>query len=539
MDFFNERYEGKARDIFNAYKAFVTSNKSLTPEAQRLATLTSITEAKTYSMNSEEIRNLSQVDRNINEQAKMLYNFYVFYRTGNELMKFYKRVTPDSMDGLNAIGNIQSYSDRRDSFNAIYDSEIEGDEDSVTTFFFGPDPNINPADQFIGKNSVFGLERGYEKLMNTALDIAQVYFPLRLSPAFKTFKNNIKKSAGKTEMSPSMHRQVDANIMFMVMTSPGSPMRNYFKEEYASKLYSNATNNIYTKLEKLKQTLPLLQNNKFLNNFEIDYDLENGYYGIKFEGSFKTNPRAKEEFTKDIERLLYNPEIYINDYNYANPTPEHQELVKSIKNRAIELVMHNFLISGFNITPQSYHDIIPARYLTQKQDVDGRQVSIADYLQEVSFQMKDENFFKGEDLITYMSMFGGMKAEGIPLLSRVKRDVLTGKTFTIEASNDSRFIFVYNPKTYESSTFVKAPLAPGVKSVFLRLKSMFKSKKVYTIPSMKDSLLDTKPYDTAPSTYGEMLAFAASELNSIPQASLDYNKEEDTDINTIEICTPS
>jgi hypothetical protein len=36
-----------------------------------------------------------------------------------------------------------------------------------------------------------------------------------------------------------------------------------------------------------------------------------------------------------------------------------------------------------------------------------------------------------------------------------------------------------------------------------------------------------------------MLAFAASELNSIPQASVDYNKEEDTDTNTIEICTPS
>ena len=148
--------------------------------------------AHVLSAQGRELANLNQTDRDINEQAKMLYNFYVFYRTGNELLKFYKRVTPDSMDGLNLIGNIQSYSDKVETFDAIYDDEIEGDEDSITTFFFGPDTNINPAEQFIGENSVFGLERGYEKLMHKAMDIAKVYFPIRLSPGFKAFKDKIK-----------------------------------------------------------------------------------------------------------------------------------------------------------------------------------------------------------------------------------------------------------------------------------------------------------------------------------------------------------
>ena len=537
VNFFYERYDGNAKDILNAHKAFISNNKSLSLEAKNLARIESITNAKSYDMKSEELANLSQVDRDVNEQAKMLYNFYVFYKMGNELMKFYKRVTPDSMDGLNAIGNIQSYSDKVESFNAIYDEDIEGDEDSITTFFFGPDASVNPADQFIGENSVFGLERGYEKLMNKAMDIAGIYFPVRLSPAFKNFKNKIKLSAGKTEMSSAMHRQVDANIMFMLMSSPDSPMRRYFTEENASRLYSKPTDNIYTRMEALKQALPSLQNNKFLNNFESDYDVDNMFFGVKFEGSFKVNPKAKEDFTKDIERLIYNPEIYIDGYNYTNPTEDHKKLVTRIKSMGIDLIMNNFLISGFNITPQSYHDIIPARYLTQKQG--DRKISISDYLQDMSTQMKDEAFFKGEDLITYMSMFGGMKAEGIPLLSRVKRKMLKGDTFTITANNSSKFIFAYNPTTYESSTFVRAATKPGTKNIYLRLKPMFKSKKVYTIPSMSDSLLNTVPYDKAPGTYGEMLAEAASELNTTlysTQASIDYVEEQDTDENPIETC---
>jgi hypothetical protein len=290
-------------------------------------------------------------------------------------------------------------------------------------------------------------------------------------------------------------------------------------------------------MEALKQALPLLQNNKFLNNFESDYDVDNMFFGVKFEGTFKTNSRAKEDFTKDIERLLYNPDIYIDGYNYTNPTEEHKQLVTRIKSMGIDLIMNNFLTNGFNITPQSYHDIIPARYLTQKQGE--KNISISDYLQDMSLKMKDETFFKGEDLMRYMSMFGGMKAEGIPLLSRAKRD-LKKNTFTITASNSPKFIFAYNPKTYESSTFVRAAEGPRTKNVYLRLKSMFKSKKVYTIPSMKDSLTDTKPYDTAPGKYGEMLKEAIGAINTAfyaTEASIDYVEEQDTDENPIETCT--
>ncbi len=535
INFFYERYDGNAKDLLNAHRAFISNNKSLSVEAKNLARVESISDAKSYDMKSEELVNLNQFDRDMNEQAKMLYNFYVFYRLGNELMKFYKRVTPDSMDGLNMIGNIQSYSDKIETFNAVYDDSVEGDEDSLTTFFFGPDPSINPADQFVGESSIFGLERGYEKLMNKALDIANIYFPIRLSPGFKNFKKAIRESTGKTELSSSMHRQIDANIMFLLMSFPGSPMHKYFKEENSDRLYSNAVTNIYTRMENLKQKLPLLQNNKFLNNFTADYDIENGFYGVKFEGTSMVNSRAKEDFTKDIERLLYSPEIYIDGYNYSNPTEEHKKLVNNIKSIGIDLVMNNFLISGFNITPQSYHDIIPARYLNQKQDVEGNKISISEYLQNMQVKMQDENFFNGFNLIQYMSAFGGMKSEGIPLVNRVKSKLITGKTFTITSKNSSKFIFAYNPKTYESSTFVKLSETYGDKNVFLRLKSMFKSKKVYTIPSMQDKFMEQKPYDNAPGTYRDMLLESAKGLSI--KAYDDYRDEDDTDTNTIESCT--
>lgn len=319
------------------------------------------------------------------------------------------------------------------------------------------------------------------------------------------------------------------------MSFPGSPMHKYFKEENSDRLYSNAVTNIYTRMENLKQKLPLLQNNKFLNNFTADYDIENGFYGVKFEGTSMVNSRAKEDFTKDIERLLYSPEIYIDGYNYSNPTEEHKKLVNNIKSIGIDLVMNNFLISGFNITPQSYHDIIPARYLNQKQDVEGNKISISEYLQNMQVKMKDENFFNGFNLIQYMSAFGGMKSEGIPLVNRVKSKLITGKTFTITSKNSSKFIFAYNPKTYESSTFVKLSETYGDKNVFLRLKSMFKSKKVYTIPSMQDKFMEQKPYDNAPGTYRDMLLESAKGLSI--KAYDDYRDEDDTDTNTIESCT--
>ena len=74
------------------------------------------------------------------------------------------------------------------------------------------------------------------------------------------------------------------------------------------------------------------------------------FFGVKFEGTFKTNPIAKEDFTKDIERLLYSPDIYIDGYNYTNPTEEHKQLVNRIKSMGIDLIMNNFLTNGFNIT---------------------------------------------------------------------------------------------------------------------------------------------------------------------------------------------
>jgi len=291
-------------------------------------------------------------------------------------------------------------------------------------------------------------------------------------------------------------------------------------------------------MEKLKQELPLLQNNRFLNNFESDYDLDNKFYGVKFDGSFKLNPRAKEQFTKDIERLIYNPEIYIPEYNAAAPTEKHKSLVTRIKAMGINLIMNNFLTSGFNITPQSYHDLIPARYLTQKQDVDGRKISISDYMQELTFKMQDESFFKGSDLITYMSMFGGMKSEGIPLLGRVKNKFLKGDTFTLTSTKDATFIFSYNPKTYESSTFVDAGLSKSKKKIFLRLKPMFKSKKVYTIPGMSKKLRESKIFTSSDLTYEEAYNNVASGLDKFysTKADIDFMDDQEDD-NSIETCT--
>jgi hypothetical protein len=483
-----EKYGGDLRHITKAFNAA----KGMIAKDTHRAEAANLDGKKSVSMKPGELENLGQdlAARNTMEQLNMLNNFYAFYRAGRQLLNLYKRITPDSMDGLNRISNIQSYADRDRQFTSLLN---EDGTVKQLAMFTTNNPAENVVSQFIGENSVFGLERGYEKLMSKAMEVASYYFPMRTSPAFGMFKSRIMELAGKTELTPEMHELIDSNIVFLLMIRPDSPFYRYTNEQYAIEMYTDSKSNLGTYMATMKATYPLLKGNKFISNFEQVVDPSNSLYSVKFNSVEGMSRPEKDAYTAAITTLLFNPKLYVNMpdsmktmTNGKFDNPEVEKATREIKRLGIALVMHNFLTNAFRKSPSSFTDLIPPEFFHIKQTLDdGSQISISEYLHNMASQMQDENFFTSEDLLTFMQMFGPMKAAGRPLLSRANSKVYSPEATTeLLLSNYEPVIMVTNRKTKKWGIFIKGPSGKDGRNLYLPVQSYFTGKAIYAVPAI-------------------------------------------------------
>jgi hypothetical protein len=490
-----ERYGGNISQLDNAKKIVITEIR--TEMAKRKTALGDKTPVETkiadvtVPMDAADLANLSKEDRDLDKQLNYVQNFILFHKAGNKLMDLYKRITPDSMDGLNRIGNIQAYNDRSENFKSAKDQETDTPEPMM---FFGPDPNGDVLDQFLGRDSIYGLERGYETLKDNSLLVASYFFPMRTSSAFLTMKERIKKGAGVKRVSSSMHQMIDGNLTFLMLTKQGSPFMRYLNQNYAEAMYSNPNNNIGTRLNSLKQQFPKLAYTKFISNFETEVDPVKKYYGIKFDGSFAFSRSEREGFTATLRAMMFSPQYFLN----VNPEsivikddviqdPKLRSEALSIAKLGEQLAMHSFLSNGFRQGAGSYHDIIPVEFFSKPQPVDGGQKkSILEFLHDESDKLENANYFDAGDLLTYMQLFGPMKSEGRPLLERENSRTLNNKTTELTSSKNKPFLVFKNSKTKEIGTFVKIGKKAD-KFVYARLDSAFVGKTIYSLPDISTS----------------------------------------------------
>lgn len=482
------KYGGDLRQLDNAKKQVIAEIRS--EMAKRKASVGDKTPVavsnidSTAIMKASELSNLSKENRDLNQQLLFVQNFALYHKAGKKLLDLYKRITPDSMDGLNRIGNIQSYNDKASAFDAAVDPETgEGDE----IMFFGPDPNGNVIDQFVGEDSIYGLERGYENLKNESLRVASVFFPMRTSAAFANMKDRIRKGAGQKALNSGMHQLIDANLSFLMLTKPGSPFLNYINEDYARKMYSDSNNNIGTRLNRFKKQFPKLAANKFIANFETDNDTVKGYYGVKFDGSFAFSRAEREQFTAGLRAMIVTPQVFLNrnleDVVIKDGVIQDEQLRKeaeAIRQFGEQLAMHSFLSNGFRQGASSYHDIVPIEFWSKKQG----EKSILDFLHEEGNKLANPNYFSTADLMTYMQLFGPIKAEGFPLLERVNNKGLNPKTTALSSEKNRQFLVFTNRKTNEIGTFVNAGKDRGKGYRYVRLDSAFAGKAIYSLPDV-------------------------------------------------------
>ena len=636
------QYGGDIRQLNNAKKAVIAEIRAeMTKRKAALGDKTPVEiklQTQTAPMNAEDLKNFSKENRNLEQQLAYVQNFAMFHKAGNKLMALYKRITPDSMDGLNRIGNIEAYNDKANDFTAAIDPETGTAEDLM---FYGPDPNGNVLDQFLGEDSNYGLERGYETLKDNSLMVASYFFPMRTSSAFLSMKERIKKGAGTKGLTSAMHQLTDANLMFLMLTKKGSPFMNYLNQNYAEGLYLNPNDNIGTRLNYFKKQYPKLASTKFVSNFEVDNDPVKGYYGIKFDGSFAFSRSEREGFTSTLRAMMFSPHYFLN----VNPEdvvikdnviqdPKLRSEATQIKQLGQQIAMHSFLSNAFRQGAGSYHDIIPIEfwsvirkdigaapisnrkaavevvsenytskllkanpdklflfgdnnvrtgkggqavirdesnavgistkllpkntseafmsdnqlasnkavidsdirkakekaakegktivlpkggfgtglaalatkapqtfaYLNQRLQeefgfnnttgeldtlsqptISGR--SILDFIHDEGEKLANPNYFTTADLMTYMQLFGPMKAEGRPLLERASSRMLNKKTTQLDSAKNRQFLVFRNSKTNEIGTFYQIG-KKGEKYVYARLDSGFVGKTIYSLPDM-------------------------------------------------------
>lgn len=465
-EYFENNYSGNLLNLKMAYTSFVAS-QGFTGEAANYVDFE--TYPPTQAMSSKEILNLKTEARDINEQAKMLGNFMKFYTAGRMLMKLNKRVTPDSMDGMGRIGSIQSYQDRANVFNV----DEEGDY-GKQVFFRGPDADKNVIDQFIGEDSVFGLERGYENLLGKALNFSSVLFGTRLSSSFLNFKQALKKNAKVDEFNPEMHQLIDYNLMFMMLMQEGSPFKELLTDMEV--MYSDPNNNIFTQLQALKVKFPGLNQNSFVANIEKDCvtqttkkgkasdKFSKNYYGIKFDNTFSYSVPEKEKFTQGLRDMLYNSEFFVPDANEAG--------AKEIKDFAVKLAMHSFFANGFRQGASSYADIVPIEFFTSSEN--GK--SIVNFFREEASKAIQGDYFDTGNLLQYMAMFGKMRAGGSNLLKRESNKYLNKDTKKLHFYKSEPFVVVRNNKTGMSGVFMKVDTDDEGRGVYVVMEGTLATK---------------------------------------------------------------
>jgi len=436
-------------------------------------------------MSATELQNILKEGRDKTKQIEFLDNFYKFYKAGKSIQRFYKRITPDAMDGMNRLGSIQSYFDKAEQFNT--ESDLTNDEDVI---LYGPDASTNVIDQFIGDKSVYRYQKAYNDLLKFGLEFGSVMFPARGSAAFENAKYKLKKLSGQKELTPEMHQLIDYNLMFLILRKPGSPLRRYLDGNKINQKYFKKETSIATKLETVVRAHPSLMHNPFIANLQKDItgDSKEMFYGVKFDNSFSMTRAQQEQLTNGLKNLMYNPLMYVKtdgpvelDKEGIPTDPQIKSAYLSIKSLGIDLVMNNFIVNAFRQTAQSYHDIIPIEFLTQVQNVEGFEpTSIVKFFEQEKMKLEDPNYFSSTDLHVYMQSFGKMVSGGKPLLKRVKKKIdfeSLDRNGVTEISVDAyQPYIVVRDQNGLSRLFKKSK-----DKMYSQVKELFARKKVYGI----------------------------------------------------------
>lgn len=328
-DLFYTKYGGKPMNLNNAVKDAAGGLATNLSEDRKLVPT---------PMTRAQLNNASELTPR--QQYELLLNFLKFREAGQDLVKMFKVISPDSMDGMNSIDSIKSYMSRRNRFSA-------GARTMGEVIFTNPiSPNESVIDQFVGQTSLYPMQRGFSNLFLDTAEMGAKVFPMTISPAMDALDTKIMELTGQDFLSPEAIREIRRGAMLEVLTREGSPLREFFSDTHLKLNYLNKDSNLVTKLRDAKVKYPELLDNPFISKFieNPDNDLpETTVYLLDYDTSYQMTRFEKDSITLGAYRLLNN----------SNP-----EIVQL----AEDLLMNSLIVHGFRQTSGSYADIIPVSF---------------------------------------------------------------------------------------------------------------------------------------------------------------------------------
>ena len=431
-----DKYNNDLSQVNYAYKE-VIKEKNLDP-LKTLLTSNFKKIAKTRTMKRDQIMSL-------NVPADVaLANFMKFYSAGIQLKAVMKAVTPDTSSGINRVEAMQAYQETKDAFDNPENNEYRG---APIAFYSKEGENV--VDQFIGENSVYGLERGYHKLIEKTLQASGILFPATVSSEMAKFKNGIKFLTGKPTMTVQQHRDVNDAVIFTILAKEDSPLFRFFNKIYSENLYKPSKKagefTLSTRMKQLVKKYPNLAANEFLSKIEDAEDnaKNKGFKTIQFDASQQYSSKEKSRIKSDLNTLMYMPEAYLG----KKPKDEagiknYNKDADAIKALGFDLAMHTLISNGFRKSAFNYASMLPTRFTTEpivRLGEDLPPISVAEYLHDQFAMMNSGTYFTGEDLIRFFRIFGEMRPGGVNLVDRKNFDNSDPLAAEIEIENDSTF----------------------------------------------------------------------------------------------------
>ena len=381
---------------------------------------------KTSTMSREQILNFTL------PPIVALRNFMKMYAGGRQIVEMFKVITPDSMDGLNRVEAMQAYMERKEKFANPRDGVI----DKAPVALYGRNMSESIVEQLLDENSPYGLQKGYYNMIENILGVASVLFPMTLSPEFIGFKNTLKQLVGKDNLTSEQHRDVNAAIMFTILTRKDSPLRVFLDKKYSDANYKVGKKSftLLTQMNKILKKHPKLAGNEFFTKIVEDPENKNtkNFKSIQFDAQQQYSVTERDRIINDLTDLLYRPEKFVTRLP-KDATNEQKETrkksVQEIKDLGLKLAMHTFIANGFRQSAFNFADLLPPRFLKQPLDRSLEElepISIADYLNEQSMKMANERYFEAEDMFRFLRIFGEIRPGGSNLVERENFDN-TGK----------------------------------------------------------------------------------------------------------------
>jgi len=451
IDLMYNEYGGDISNMDDAYKK-VMKNFNLSP--------TDINKYAAIGMSREALTNISPDKINKLDQQIAMNNFMKFYKAGAQLGSLMKIVTPDTAKGMNSISMIEEYKDKRSSF----------DDESGSQAFRGGDKLESPVTQFLGEQSVYGMEKTYDNMSDSALTLAGLLFPANVSAGVENFKTNLKANIGKTELTAEQHRDISRNLMLRILMSPrvlsrdmsgkpvleDSPLADFFTPEHTEVTYKSTTTNLAVRLDEMKTKYPALLGNSLISNLgKDDANDDEGaiVYLIRFDNSFNFTRGEKDIFTGDFRKLLYSPAEYANN-------PSNINEVEEIKQFAEDLAANSIRTRGFDLGSNSYTDIVPLEFWTNprvnRYGSNAGKVTAKSPVEFFMSKLRELNSASSltDELFDFVRANGFMRHGGKTLLNRKKLKTLS-EAVHIAGKKDT-FLLLYGIESRDAGIYMRS-----------------------------------------------------------------------------------